>query len=657
MAIDITPFLTPYTPPGAGYSPTGPYGRHLVAVTEKFAGLADKRRAQELEDAKFRLQQEKQAEVRRSARASEVHNREVLDESKRSAIEREGDASLTQTRMRRKQAATLFKSAKAMDTAGDHEAAKILLSLAGFGADELQSPAEVTAAVEGLGQAVASAEATAEMLGEPGDPLTKQEKLDKLGFEQPPPLPGMAPAGQPAGAVPRETLAAPAGAPAPAHPAQAGAPPLAGGPPLAAPGAAQPAYDPSQVPAGMAPPGVSREQYLVDQRAQEPAFARQVALPALPGQAPGGELGLGDMAHPAEQAGANIAASERAPEMRITTPFGETFDYSPGARNEEVRAQVNDHFTRYMEGADPMDMPAAVQVRNMADSALDLHGGDAKATAKYLDTILDRKEGEIHADYRKEIGVEASIALQGAKRAAEKGKGPGYDRRFMQAYSRVQAEARQQGYYKTTTSLGYLRQAEGLLRSGDGHSQQLGMSMLRDGVESGVMTDKDIERIKYGYTSIATKVSGWFSEAKDGVLKPAHVESVLGTLNKMRIANLKFLQRVRNTLDSQGDDMPDGAISDAWRAWTNGSFSRFKIRRQRSPDEEIRAAQERRAYGTPMDPRRVKVPKREDVRAEADMIERAQGPDAKKQFLQDQGIEDIDATIDDLLMEAAGVAP
>ncbi len=656
MAIDITPFLTPYTPPGAGYSPTGPYGRHLVAVTEKFAGLADKRRAQELEDEKFRLQQAKQAEVKRSALESEVHNRDVLDESKRSAIAREKDAALTQTRLRRKQAATLFKAADAAFKSGDDQAGKILLGLAGFDAEQLTSPAETGAAIEALGEVVATADATATMQGEPGEPLTPAEKREKLGFIEPPPLPGMGPGGQLAGQVPRETLPVAGAPPAAAQGPAAGAPPLAGAQPLAAPGAAQPAYDPSQVPAGMAPPGVSRTQYLQDERAREPAYAQVPAAPALPGQPVGG-LGIPEQPHLAEQMGADIAAADSDPGMMVKTPFGESFEYNPVARREEIRSQVKDHFQRYLDGADPMDMPAAVQVRDMAGSALALHGGDAEKTATYLDKILGRHEKEIHADYRKEIGVEAAMALQGAKRAAEAGKGPGYERRFMQATARVQSEARQQGYYKTTTSLGYLRQAEKLLKSGNGHSQQLGMSMLRDAVESGVMTDKDIERIKYGYTSFATKVTGWFSEQKDGVLKPAHIESVLGTLVKMRVANIKYLQKIRNTLDSQGDAMPEGAIADAYRTWTDGSFSRFKIKRQRNLDEEIRASQERRAYGTPMDPRRVTVPKREDVRAEADMIERAQGPDAKRKFLEDQGIEDIDSTIDDLLMEAAGVAP
>lgn len=655
MAIDITPFLTPYTPPGAGYSPTGPYGRHLVAVTEKFAGLADKRRAQELEDAKFRLQQEKQAEVRRSARASEVHNREVLDEGKRSAIAREKDAGLTQTRMRRKQASTLFKAADAAFKSGDDQAAKILLSIAGISAEQLTSPAETKAAVEALGEVVATAEATATMEGEPGDPLTQAEKREKLGFVEPPPLPGMAPDGQLPGPVPRETLAAPGGAPSPgAAPPLPGAPPVAGQMPVVRPPAA---YDPSQVPAGMAPPGVSREQYLIDQRAQEPAYAQQPALPALPGQELREPFGLTEQPHLSEQMGADIAAADSDPGMMVTTPFGESFEYNPEARREEVRSQVKDHFQRYLDGADPRDMPAAQQVRDLAKTALDLHGGDAEKTAAYLDKVLGRHEKEAGLDYRKEIGVKAAMALQGAKREADAGKGPGYERRFLAATTRVQSEARQQGYYKTTTSLGYLRQAEKLLNSGNGHSQQLGMSMLRDAVESGVMTDKDIERIKYGYTSFATRVTGWFSEQKDGVLKPAHVESVMKTLVKMRVANLKYLQKIRNTLDSQGDTMPEGAIADAYRTWTNGSFSRFKIKRQRNLDEEVRASQERRAYGTPMDPRRVTVPKREDVRAEADMIERAQGPDAKKKFLEEQGIEDIDSTISDLLMEGAGVAP
>lgn len=655
MAIDITPFLTPYTPPGAGYSPTGPYGRHLVAVTEKFAGLADKRRAQELEDEKFRLQQARQAEVKRSALAREVHNRDILGESKRSAIAREKDAALTQTRLRRKQAATMFKAADAAFKSGDDEAAKILLGLAGFDTEQLTSPAETGAAVEALGEVVSTGEQQDVTDGGPGEPLTKAEKREKLGLVEPPPLPGMGPGGLPAGQVPRETLPAEGAPPAAAQGPAAGAPPLAGGQPLAPPGAAQPAYDPSQVPAGMAPPGVSREQYLLDERAREPAYAQVPAAPALPGQ-PAGGFGLPQQPHLSEQMGADIAAAESDPGMRVTTPFGESFEYNPVARREEVRSQIKEHFQRYIDGSDPMDMPAALQAREMADTALQLHGGDSEKAVKYLDKVLGRHEKETHADYRKEIGVEASKALAGAKRAAESGKGPGYERRFISATRLVISEAKSQGYYKDTESMQHLRQAERLLKSGQGYAQQQGVTMIRRALEKGVATDKDIERAKFGYMSFANRIDGWFSEATGGVLKPAHIEKILGSLVDIRIANLKHLQKVRNTLDAQGDSMPEGAIADAYRTWTDGAFKRFKVKREQTLEEGIANSQQNKARGTLQDPRLQRIPDREEVRAEADAIERAQGPDAKRQFLEDQDIEDIDSTISNLLREGVGGA-
>ncbi len=659
MAIDITPFLTPYTPPGAGYSPTGPYGRHLVAATERFAGLADKRRAQELEDAKFRLQQEKQAETKRSALAQEVQNRRVLGESKRSSLARESDASLTQTRMRRKQAATLFKAAQAADRAGDHEASRILLSIAGYKqADELQSPAEVSAAVEGLGEVVANSERQAQEGDEPGVPLTPAEKREKLGLPEPPPLAGMEPGGPLAAPVPRETLAAEG---APPSPTQAPAPPMLPGqmpvvtpPPSAGqmPVIRPPAtYDPGMVPAGMAPPGVSREQYLVDQRAQEPAYAQQPALPALPGQPPGGDFGLADQASPVEQAGADMVAADRAPEMRITTPFGETFDYNPEARNAEVKGQVRDYFQRYVDGAEPIDAPAAMQVRDTADSALAAHGGDAQETLKFLDKVTARHEKEIHADKRKRMGVEAAMALADAKKASNDGYSPQQARLYKGFRQQALSYAKSAGHHENEEQMVNLNKAIAHLTSGDGHQIGSAIGAMTKALYGGHASDKDMAISRQGIMSALDQIKTKWAEIRRGTLDPKHINSLLSSVMTAKEAGLKIRERIRGEYDRVSDASEFDLEAKAWRLTRDTLFSKTKSGRTGKDERYNQATEINRNFGM--------LPPRLDseVYQEAQRIREEQGDDAATQHLEEAGVPDYNARAAALIKAGLGAAP
>lgn len=651
MAIDITPFLTPNTQPGAGYSPTGPYGRHLVAVTEKFAGLADKRRAQELEDAKFRLEQTKQAEVKRSALEQEFHNRKVRRETKRSSLARESDADLTQTRMRRKQAATLYKSAQAMDRAGDHEAAKILLSLAGFKVEELQSPAEVSAAVEGLGEVVANSERQAQEGDEPGTPLSPAEKREKLGLPEPPPLAGMEPGGPLAEPVPRETLPAEGAPPAAAEAAPAAAPPLAGAPPLAAPGPAQVAYDPSQVPAGMAPPGVSREQYLIDQRAQEPAYAQQPALPALAGQPPGGDFGLSDQAAPEEQRGADIAAADRAPEMRITTPFGETFDYNPEARNAEVKGQVRDYFQRYLDGAEPIDAPAAIQVRDMAESALATHGGDGPETMKFLDKVVERHEKEIHADERKRMGTEAAMALADAQKASNDGYSPAQARLYKGFRQQALSYAKSAGHHENEEQMINLNKAVAHLTSGDGHQIGSAIGAMTKALYGGHASDRDMAMARQGVMSALDQIKTKWAEINRGTLDQKHIDSLLGSVMTAKEAGLKIRERIRGEYDRVADASEFDLEAKAWRLTRDTLFSKTPSGRTGKDERYNQATEINRNFG--LQPPRLDS----EVYQEAQRIREERGDAAAAEHLEEAGVPDYNARAAALIKAGLGVAP
>ncbi len=655
MPMRLGPLASLLTPP----TPVQPYrGKQgtqaLIRMSEHAAGLGERAKAHRLQVRGAELKESQLAERRRHQLETEVHARSVLDETKRSALVQEADAAQTQERLRRKQAATLYQAANTAALAGDDNGAKMLLSIAGYDVQDLNSPEEIQAAVEGLGEVVSTGELQERTFEEPGVPLTTAEKREKLGIQDPFPegLPGLG-----AGMVPRGTLgegAAPGGVQAPAE----AAPPLPGAQPLPAPaaqpGAAAPAYDPSQVPAGQAPPGMTRAQYLEAERAQEPAYAQQPALPAEAPPLPG-QMSL------MEKVGANIAAAERDPGYLVTTPFGDQLQWNPAGRREQVKANVKDYFSRYVQGSDPLDMPTAMKVRNLAEQALKMHGGDAEKTAAFLDKVLGRGEKEAHADYRKEIGAEAAMALQGAKRGAQ--KGAQYNRTYLSTKRYIHQQAKSEGFYADKESLQVLRAAQDLLQSKHtnpkdrGYAQQKAVVLLTKAHEKGVLTDKDIERNKYGYMSLAGKVKSWVSESKDGVLKPAHIEKILKTIRQSRLGRLKHMQKVRNTFDANGDTSPDGAIADAYRDWTRASFIPFGIRRERTLSEQMANSQQRSRQGTPLDPRIHRIPDRDEVRAEAEAVRQTQGDAAARAVLEEAGLEDVDSTIDDLLMEGAGVAP
>jgi hypothetical protein len=546
----------------------------------------------------------------------------------------------------------LFKSVQAMDKAGDHEAARILMSIAGFGADEMQSPADVTAAVEGLGEVVAQSEREAEEADEPGIPLSAAEKRAKLGLEEPPPLPGMAPAGPLAAQVPRETL--PAGAvPEGADPAptQAPAAPMLpqAGQPLAPPGAAQPvAYDPSQVPAGMAPPGVSREQYLVDQRAQEPAYAQQPALPALPGQPSGEDFGLSDQAPPIAQAGADIAAAELGPEMRLTTPFGETFDYSPRASNERTKALTKDYAKRYLDGADPLDAPAAMQMRDIAEEALALHGGDSEKALKHLDKVVARREKEAHADYRKEIGVKASLALADAKKASNDGHSPQEANLYKGFRSQALSYAKSAGHHENEEQMINLNKAIAHLTSGDGHQIGSAIGAMTKALYGGHASDRDMAMARQGIMSILDQMKTKFAEIQRGTLDQKHIDSLLGSVMTAKEAGLKIRQRIRGEYDRVADDSEFGLESKAWRLTRDTLFPRTPSDRTGKDSRYNQATEINASFGMP--PPRLDS----DVYREAAQIRAEQGDDAAAQHLEDAGVPDYDAIADSLLNAGLG---
>ncbi len=642
---DLSAILTPYTPPGGSGPSFSRALRSAVRGTEIFAKSQADQRAAEERAKKFQLEKAKFAEQQRRHLELEVHARDTLDETKRSAVQREKDQALTTKRLNQKQATELFKGADAAYSQGAVQTGRILLSIAGFPVDELQTDAEVGAAIQGLGEAVSSGEQKAIQEGEPGELFTKEEKLQKLGLQDP------FPAG-PTLDVPRETSAVPGAAAPP--PVGVPAPPVLpqAGKLLAPPGAPPPAYDPSQVPIGGAPAGMSRDDFLAAERAQEPAFAQQPALPALPGQMPVGQMPPPGKS-PIAKAGENIAAATLDEGMQITTPEGDTFAYNPLARNEQARITAKNYFQRYMEGADPIDVPAAEQVQDLVQDTMQMFAGDKKGALQHLEKILARKETVAHADERAKI-------MAAAKRAERDSQGPDYDRRYLAARRVVREDATKQGFFRDTSSLDGLRKAENLLKvtgKEAGYAHGRAITMIQRSMEKGVATDADINRAKFGYMSLSAKIKGWLTEKKDGRLEPAHIEAISRSILHLRVATLKHMQQIRNTLDRDGDSVPEGAISKAYRDWTDSNFTPFKIKRQQTQEEELADAKQQAQHGTPLDPRIHRIPDREEVRMQADMLERGQGADAKKKFLEEQGVEDVGSAIGDLIQEGVGVAP
>lgn len=627
--------MTPWTTPTEG-------GQAFSRAFDAAGKIADRateenrlRRAEVERARALQLERDRLAETARGHRATEATNRGILGESRRSAIERESHNTEKLKFDKLKDLTTVWKTADAMYQNGNEAGAKSLLELQGvtIGSaadieDHLSAQKEVIDQENGRRLATGQ-----EPTIPPEAPLLEQAAAmapmaQGLAPELADPFPG--------GAVPRGTM--PAGAPAPDGgmsaaqvPASTGdiAPPdipLPGDPRLSAP-----AYDAFQVPAGMAPSGMNRQDYMAAERAREPASAHVPAGPALPGD-PLTAM-VPEFAKIAGDAGSRLAEMDQAGQMQVTTPDGRKVLWNPGAAGAKKRAAFKKLYEDRVNLVDPeLEGHAWMQAETAAD-VLAARGGNADLAA--ADMLEQDKLATQLA--RTRMGVAMSRAARLAKDPDELTK---VQRARIRAEVKKSTEhrARTMGYTERRSSITTGRQVLKLLATGREGMSAEEMSLVRGQVmrmtERGAATEGDIMRSTgTDMKPIGQRVKEFFHRhIGEGGLTSSQVENLRRMVLKLQDNTFDGMQSTADSLSSSIGDSETDVEASAISSTIRDLYGGYGIR------PKLRGKQEAPSFA-PGGAREPPVMDREAVMEEGKAIEMAHGLDAAIDFFADHGLE------------------
>ena len=628
---DLSAIMTPYTPPGTG---SASYSRALASArrgTEKFAARAAGKRAAAERAQKFQLDQQKAQETARHHKANESYNRNMLGESKRAALARERHASDDLDFNRTKHLSDVQQLAQGLFDKGDVDGACALLSTAGA---SCSSKSEVAAALDGLGKVVAEGKGKQAM--EQGLTQLPEEAPVAQLLEATSGVPGMGGTLQAMGATPEQMVAqgeSPNVLMAPPQAAQQGqAPPLPGDPGLAAP-----AYDPSQVPVGGAPEGMSREQYLAAEQAQEPAFAQQPALPALPGQDMGA---LGAAVEEATRdAAETMAAVEHDSIVEVTLPGGRRYQVNPAAKQAREKAGYYNHFKDYADGSSPEMQAANDQLLDTSMNVLAAFGGDEKKAMKHMLDLLKLQTGVVTQGMRSD----AAMAMHDAKRAQNNGQT--FEEMRMSASFNRQAFsfAKSTGHHANEAQIKDLDKALTLLNSGDGMQLGNAIGAMTKAMYGGHASDRDMQMAKTGIMSAVDKLKTFSAEIASGTLDQKHINGLIATVMTTKKTAFKIRERIRGEFDAMIDSAAYELEANAWRRVQGVLFAGTQDRRTPKDLQRIQAAEVNKRIGLP--PPRLD----DEVAQEAEIIRERDGDEAAAEYYKDAGVEDADAVMDGLM--------
>jgi hypothetical protein len=242
---------------------------------------------------------------------------------------------------------------------------------------------------------------------------------------------------------------------------------------------------------GGSPEGMTREEYLEHERANEPAWARRSVLPALTG---------GQLAQPALQFGFD----------------GQDLGTMPLGNAKDRLRILTEHL---LEGEDPLTFEAGAQFAQLvqdASSVLGTEKGFEEASLLYR-SRTDRESAERRAF----VAAKEKDPTKRLNRAAKT------DGMIKMGYDLATKAMKGKGFFKQRDDMDTLRQAIGDIQSDNSTRNERGIMSLIKASQTGVITDRD-RKLATGLESVMGTIRNIFDH---------HSSGEMGSHTKMRIAD------------------------------------------------------------------------------------------------------------------------